>query len=213
MIADRECPQRQEELGDDDQDRQGPLELDRAVHETQAHLDGDQRHGHRRAPLQDERCLERGPQHVHRRVAVASADRADVLDLLGPSSEHLERRQAAKHVQEERAQIADLGKTTVGDRPRPATDDRQQQDEDRSREDQDKRGRRIYQKHGHEHQEGNRDGQRAGRLVCRYVRLQRIDPAADDPGQLAATFTADPGRAEREQMRGQVGPQRSLEAA
>ena len=41
------------------------------------------------------------------------------------ATEHLQRRQAAEHVQEERAEIADLGKTTVGDRPRPATDDRQ----------------------------------------------------------------------------------------
>ena len=65
----------------------------------------------------------------------------------------------------------------------------------------------------HEHQERDRDGERARRLVRGDVRLQRIDPAADDPGQLAAAFTARPGRAEREQVRRQVGPQRALEPA
>ena len=76
---------------------------------------------------------------------------------------------------------------------------------------EDQRRRRIDQDHGHEHQERDGDGEYSGRLVGRDVRLQRIDPAADDPGQLAAAFAAHPGRAEREQVRGQVRPQRSLE--
>ena len=64
---------------------------------------------------------------------------------------------------------------------------------------------------GAEHQERDGDGERPGRLVGGDVRVERVDPAADDPGQLAAPFAARPGRAEREQVRGQVGPQRPLE--
>ena len=175
VIAHRERPQRQEELGDDDQDGQRPFELDRAVHQPQAHLDRDQRHGDRRAPLQDERRLEGRPQHVHRRVAVSTTDGADVLDLLGTATEHLQRRQAAEHVQEERAEIADLGKSPFGDRARPAADDRQQQDQDRAGEEQDQRRRRIDQDDSPEHQERDCDREGSGRLVGGDVRVQRID--------------------------------------
>ena len=88
-----------------------------------------------------------------------------------------------------------------------------QQDQDGPCEEQHQRRRRIDQDHGHEHQERDGDGERAGRLVGGDVGVQRIDPAADDAGQLAAALAAHPGRAEREQVRGQVGPQRSLEPA
>ena len=69
--------ERQEELGRDDQDGERGLEPDLARHQPQAELDGDQRHRDRGAPLEHEARLERGPQHGHRRVAVAQADLAD----------------------------------------------------------------------------------------------------------------------------------------
>ena len=133
VVARRQRPQRQEELGDDDQDRERPVEGDAAVHQPQADLDRDERDRDRAAPFEHERGLERGPQHLHRRVAVLPADRRDVGDLLAAPAERLERREAAQHVEEERTEVADLGEPPVGDGPRPAADEPEQQDEDRAR--------------------------------------------------------------------------------
>ena len=132
-------------------------------------------------------------------------------DLLRATPEHLQRRQAAEHVEEERAQVADLGEPPLRDRPRPAADDRQQEDEDRSGEQQDQRRRRVDDEDRAEHEERDGDGQRPGRLERGDVRIERVEPAADDAGQLAAPLAARPGRAEREHVGGQVGPQRALE--
>ena len=66
-----QCPQRQEELGRDEQDGERTLEGDAAIEQAQADLDGHQRDGDGGAPLQHQRRLERGPQHVHGGVAVA----------------------------------------------------------------------------------------------------------------------------------------------
>ena len=70
VVARRQLAERQEELGDDDQDRQRALELDRAGHQAEADLDRDEGDRDGTAPLEHERGLERGPQHLQRRVAV-----------------------------------------------------------------------------------------------------------------------------------------------
>ena len=119
VIAGRQRPQRQEELGDDDQDGERPVEGDRPVHQAKADLDRDERDRDRAAPLEHERGLERGPEHLHRRVAVAPAHVADGVDLLGAAAEQLERRDPLEHVEEERAQPAQLGEAALGDRPAP----------------------------------------------------------------------------------------------
>ena len=211
VIARGERAQREEELGDDDQDRQRALELDLAGHQPQADLDRHQRHGDSPAPFEDERGLEGRPEHVHRGLAVPAADVADVRHLLRATPEHLQRRQAAEHVEEEGTQVADLAEPPFRDRPRPAADDRQQEDEDRSGEQQHQRRRRVDDEDRAEHEEGNGHGQRPGRLVRGDVRIERVEAAADDAGQLAAPLAARPGRAEREHVRRQVSPQRALE--
>ena len=157
VVAGGELAQRQEELGHDDEHRQRAVEGDRAVHQAQADLDRDERDRDGAAPLEHERGLERGPQDLHRRVAVLAADRPDRVDLLAAASEHLERGEAAQHVEEERAEPADLGKAPLGDRARPSTDVRQQQDEDRPGEEQDERGRRVDDEGRDHDQERDRD--------------------------------------------------------
>jgi hypothetical protein len=105
------------EFGHDDQDRSARSKGG-AVHQSEADLDRDEGDRHRAAPFEDERGLERRPQHLHRRVAVLTADHRDVRHLLVTSAECLERHETAQHVQEERAEVADLGESPVGDRPR-----------------------------------------------------------------------------------------------
>ena len=122
VVARGKLAQGQEELGHDDEHRQRPVEGDGTVHQSQADLDRDERDRDGAAPLQHERGLERGPQDLHRRVAVLAADRPDRVDLLAAPAEHLERGKAAQHVEEERAEPADLGEPPLGDRARPATD-------------------------------------------------------------------------------------------
>jgi hypothetical protein len=121
--------------------------------------------------------------------------------------------QSAEHVQEERAEVADLGESPFRDRSRPATDDGQQQNQDRSGEKQHERRQRVDHEDRSEHEERDGDGQCPGWLVRGHVRVERVDPGAEDPGQLAAPFPARPGRSEREHLRRQVRPQRALETA
>ena len=77
--ADGQRPQRQEELGRDEQDREGALEGDAALEQAQADLDRHEGDGDGGAPLQHQRGLEGGPQHVHGGVAVAAADATQVV--------------------------------------------------------------------------------------------------------------------------------------
>ena len=143
VVAGRQRPQRQEELGDDDQDGQRPVEGDRAGHQPQADLDRDERDRDRAAPFEHERGLERGPQHLHRRVAVAAADVADVGDLLAAAAEQLERRRAPGACRGRRRSASAARRSALGDRPCPAADEGQQQDEDRPGEQEDQDGRRV----------------------------------------------------------------------
>ena len=96
VVAGGELAQRQEELGHDDEHRQRTIERDRAVHQAQADLDRDERDRDGATPFQHERGLERGPQDLHRRVAVLAADHTDRVDLLAAATEHLERGEAAR---------------------------------------------------------------------------------------------------------------------
>ena len=206
VVARGELAQGQEELGHDDEDRQRAVEGDRTVHQSQADLDRDERDRDGAAPLEHERGLERGPQDLHRRVAVLAADRPDRVDLLAAPAEHLERGEAPQHVEEERAEPADLGEPPRGDRARPATDVRQQQDEDRAGEEQDERGRRVDDEDRGHDQERDGDGERPGGLERRDVGIDRVQPVERDPGQLAGPLATRVGRAEGQQVSGQVAP-------
>ena len=211
MIAGRQRSQRQEELGDDDQDRQRAIERDRAVHQPEADLDRHERHGDRRTPLEHERGLERGPKHLHRRVAVATAHVADGVHLLDAATEQLERRAALQDVEEECAQPAQLGEPAFGDRARPTADHGQQQDQDRPRDDEDQHRRRVHDRDRREHEQRHGDGEGSCRLGDRDVGLERLAPGDDDRGQLAAALTTGVAGAERKEVPGQVCAQPSLE--
>ncbi len=200
VIARGQVPQRQEELGDDDQDREGAVEGDDARHQPQADLDGDQRDRHCRAPFEDERRLECGPQDLHRRLAVLAADRPDVADLLAAPPEHLERREAGQHVEEEGTQPADLGEPTLGDRLRPAADEPEQEDEDRPGHEQDQGRRWVDHQDGGQDEQRDRDRQRAGRLERRQVGVDGVHPVGDDPCQFAGPFAAGPHGTQGQQM-------------
>ncbi len=158
VVAGGELTQRQEEFRDDDQDGERPVELDLTRHQAEADLDGNEGNGDRTTPLENERGLECGPEDFHRRIAVAPADRPDVVDLLLAPAEHLEGRHALEHVEEEGAQPADLGESPLGDRPGPPADHREQQDQDRTGDDEDEGRRRIDEQDRHEHEQ--RDGDR-----------------------------------------------------
>ena len=54
VVALRQDAQRQEELGRDDEHGEGALEGQLTDHQPQAHLDGDQRHGHCAGPVEHE---------------------------------------------------------------------------------------------------------------------------------------------------------------
>ncbi len=186
VVARRQLAERQEELGDDDQDRQRALELDRAGHQPEADLDRDEGDRDGATPLEHERGLERGPQHLQRRVAVLAADRPDGTDLLGAPAECLERRDPAQHVEEERAEPADLREPPFGDRPRPAADEPEQQDEDRAGEQEDERRRRIDDEDRTEDEQRDCDGERARRLERGEVGVDVVEPVGHDRDQLAA---------------------------
>ena len=212
MIAGRQGPQGQEELGNDDQDSQRPVEGDRPRHESQADLDRDEGDRDRAAPFEHERRLERGPQDLHRRVAVAAADVADRVDLLGAPTEQLERREPLEHVEEEGAQPAELDEATLGDHARPPTDEGEEQDQDRPGQQEDEDGRRIDRADGDQHEERHRDGEDPGGLEDRHPGVERLGPVDDDGRQLAASFATGVDRPEREQVPGQVGTEPPLES-
>ena len=203
-------PQRQEEFGHDDQHRERPVEGESAVHQSQADLDRDEGDRHRAAPFEDERGLERGPQHLHRGVAVLPADHRDVGHLLAASAECLERRETAQHVQEERAEVADLGESPIGDRPRPSTDEAEEEDEDRSGEQQDERGRRIEHQDDRQHQQRDGDRQHPGGLEHRDVGVHVGEPAGHDAGQFADPLAGRPARPEGEEVARQIRPKAAL---
>ena len=182
-----------------------------AGHQAQADLDGDERDGDCAAPLQNERRLECGPQDVHRCVAVLAADRADVPDLLGAPSEHLECRQPLENIEEERAQPSELDESTLRDRPRPATDQSEQQDEDRPGEQQDQCGGRVEHQDRTEHEQRDGDGKGARRLERGDVRVDRVHPVDDDADQFPAPLATRIGGPQPEQVRRQILPQPALD--
>ena len=93
VVLGGQAPERQEELGREQQHRERPLEREPAGHQPDAGLDRDERGGGGRAPLQDERRLERGAQDVHRARALPAAHGPDRRGLLRAAPEHLQGRQ------------------------------------------------------------------------------------------------------------------------
>ena len=211
MIAGRQRPQGQEELGDDDEDGQRPVEGDRPRHQSQADLDRDKRDSDRAAPFEHERRLECGPQDLHRRVAIAAADVADGVDLLGAPPEELEGREPLEHVEEEGAEPAKLDEATLGDHPCPPPDEGEEQDQDRPGQQEDEDGRRVDRPDRSQHEKRHSDGEDPGGLEDRHPGVERVGPVDDDGRQLAASLPAGVDGSEREQVPRQVGAEPALE--
>ena len=119
-------------------------------------------------------------------LATCSALRPNILSVGEP----------LEHVEEERAQLADLGEATLGDRPRPAADEGEQQDQDRP-------GERAGRARSADRSTTTAPSTRSGTATAsaragwndRDVGVQRIEPVDDDAGQLAAPLAPVVGRA------------------
>jgi len=83
-------PQRQVELGGQEQDEQGLLELQAAVEQAQPDPDGHDRRADGGHHFQDEGRQEGDAQHAHGGLPVAVADLGDGLDLLPAAAQQLE---------------------------------------------------------------------------------------------------------------------------
>ena len=197
VILRRQVPQRQEELRRDHEHRERPREADVAVHEPQADLDRHERRRKARAQLQHQRRLERRAQHVHRRLAVVLARLAQVSELVPAAPEHLQRRQALQHVQERRAQPAQLREPPRGDIAGAPADERQEHQQQRPRRQQDQHRPSVDREHDRGHHQRHRDRERARRLVRRHVFVEVLDAAPDRVRQLPAPLAARVRRPER----------------
>jgi hypothetical protein len=211
VVPPGERSQRQEELGRDDQDGERAIERQRAGHQPEADLDGDEGHRDGARPVQHEPRLERAPQHLQRRLAVAPADRPHVLDLLGAPPEHLQRRDAAQHVEEVAAHPAQLGEPPLTHRPGPAADEREEQHEHGAGRHEDERGKRVDEHHDDEHEQRDDRGEVPRRLVGRQPGVDRLQPGAERGRQLAAPLRAEAGRTELPEVPGHVRPKPALQ--
>ena len=189
--------EREEELRGDHQHGERGLEPDAAGHQAQAELDGDQRHRDRGAPLQHEACLERRPEHGHRRVAVAQADLADPPRLLAAPAVGPQRLQAPEHVAEVALHPAQLGGPRGGGRPDARPDQPEQRDEERSHHQQDERRRRIEDEHDAEHEQRRRRprGPPPAGTSESTPRWRRGRPRGSTRSRRCARRSCTPGRA------------------
>ena len=204
VVGRGESPQRHEELRRDDQHGERRGEPDAAAHEAQAQLHGHQGHRHRGAEFEHEAGLERGPQHRHRRVAIAEADLADPVRLLPAAPEGPERRDSLQHVGEVALHPAQVGGPGGGCRADPPADQPQQQDEHGSGRQQHHGGRRIDHEHDHEDHDRDDVGEQGRRPERSHPGLGGLEAVDERRGDLAAPFAGHIRRAESEQVAGQT---------
>ena len=213
VVALGQDAQRQEELGRDDEHGEGALERNLTHHQAQAHLDGDQRHGHGAGPIEHEPGLECAPEDLQRRLAELPADRPHGADLLGAAAERLERGDAAQHVHEVGAHPAQLGEAALADRPRPAPDQREEQEQDGAREHEDEGGRRIDDEDDAENEERHGRRERPRGQVRRHPCVEPLEPVDEGACQVATPFGADVRGSQLEEAPGHVAAELALEPA
>jgi hypothetical protein len=144
-----------------------------------------------RAPLQHERRLERGAQHVHRARALPAAHGADRLGLFGAAPEHLQRREPTKDVEEVGVHPGQLAFAAFGEVADAASDQAEQQHEHRARDQQDQHGPRVEHRDDDRHQDRNQDSEDARGDVARDVRIEGIDPFPSRVDELADPVPPD----------------------
>ena len=146
-----QLPQRQVELGREDEDEEGRLERQAAREQAQADLDRDDGGAERADHLQHERGQERHPQHLQRRVPVLLADAADQHDLLAAAVEQLQGGQPLQHVEEVRGEPAER-------RPLPARERIGQAADQRHEDGDQRRGQQEHQARERVDREDERTG-------------------------------------------------------
>ena len=212
MVLGGQATQRQEELGREEQHRQGAFEREPAGHQPDAGLDRDERGGRGRTPFQHERRLERRSQDVHRRRTLSPADLLDRLRLLGAPPEHLQRRQAPQDVQEVGVHPCKLALATFRQVADPSADQREEQHEHGTRDQQDRHRPRVQDEDDGRHHDRDDDREPPRRRVSGDVRIERLDALPGGVDELADPLPAGVGGAERDQRGGQPLPEVDLQA-
>ena len=161
----------------------------------------------RRAPLEHEARLERRPQDLHGRLAVATADRALVSACSALRPNILSVADAAQDVEEERAQPAQLEEASPADLTGALADQGQQKQEEWTGHEQDQPRSAVDHPHDAEDQERHEHGEQSRGLIGRRPQVDGLEAVHDDARQLATVLTARMDGAEHEQASGEVATQ------
>ena len=208
----REVPQRQVELGGENEHGESGLEADPSVHEPDADRDRDERDPERRRKLEHRTREEGDSQRSHRRAAIAVADRRDLVGLGLAAVERTQRRQPADDVEEvgrqEHQRLPALTRSVL----RVAPDEPHEDRDERQRE-QHEPGRDEVER-GHEREDGNRDddGEHDLRQVAGVGGLERVDARDGGRRHLGALDAVEGGRLALQAPLDEVEPQRREDA-
>jgi hypothetical protein len=152
------------------------LEREPAGHEPDAGLDRDERGGGGRAPLEDERRLERRPQHVHRARTLPRLTVRIVSACSALRPEHLQGRQPPQDVEEVGVHPGQLALAAFGEVADATSDQAEQQHEHGAGDQQDHHRPGVERGDDDRHQDRDEHGEGARRDVARDVRIEALDP-------------------------------------
>ena len=180
-----EPPQRQVQLGRQDDHGQPGLEPEAAVHEPHPGRHGDERDAERGRQLEHRPGQEADAQGLHGRRAIALADLADDARLILGAAERPQRRQAPYHVEEMRRQPAQrvppLARPLLGVAPDQPHEHRHQ----RQRQQHDQRGEQVHERDPGDHDDRDDGGEHRLRQVAREIAVQGLDAVHGEGGDLA----------------------------
>ena len=207
MVLRGEIPQRRVQLRREDEHRERRLERNRAVDETDADGDRDERDAERRRQLEHGTRQERDPQRRHRRAAVLLADLLEPLRLRLAAVERAERRQAADDVEEVRGEDRERLPPLVRALRRVPADEPHEDRHERQRQQQQPGGDRVEHRHEREHRHRHDDGEDDLRQIPRERRLQRADPRDRERRDLAALRPVERRRLRAQPLRDEIEPE------